>query len=283
MLVTVIIPAMNRAELIGRALGSARRQTHPPSEILVIDDASTDATAEVARAHGATVVTMPQRGGSGPARNAGIQQATGTWMAFLDSDDEWDPDHLATVLAAAEEHVLVTSPARTSSDRLMGNSTGRDVPLTPHDLLVPGNVVVTSGTVARRDALLSIGGFRSLQGAEDLDVWLRLLELGSGRALGRPTLTYHEHGSQSSGDRDRTHRAFQSILDNCEGKPWFTPRVRVQSNAWMAWDRIRSAQRSRAWLDAGRHALWFAQHPVAVPTLVRVLAQRRRSRAFGGA
>jgi hypothetical protein len=163
----------------------------------------------------------------------------------------------------------------------MGNSAGRGLPLTPRELLVPGNVVVTSGTVARRDALLSIGGFRSLQGAEDLDVWLRLLELGSGRALGRPTLTYHEHGSQSSGDRDRTRRAFEHILDDCEGKPWFSRRVRVQSSAWMVWDDLRSAQRSRAWVAVGRHALWFAQHPIAVPTLVQVLGQRRRSRGFG--
>lgn len=282
MQVSVVVPAMNRADLIGRALDSVRRQTHAPVEVLVIDDASEDDTAEVARAHGATVLTLSPRCGSGPARNAGIERAAGTWVAFLDSDDEWDPDHLATVLTAAQQHVLVTSPARTSSGRLMGNTAGRELALTPRELLVPGNVVVTSGTIVRRDVLLDIGGFRRLQGAEDLDVWLQALERGSGRALARPTLTYYEHGSQSSGDRDRTRQAFQRILTSCEDRVWFTPAVRVQSSAWMVWDDLRSAQRSGDWTAAGRHAFWFARHPVAVPTLLQVLGQRRRSRALRG-
>ena len=92
---SVIIPTYNRAHLITRAVRSALAATQADDEILVIDDGSTDGTAEVLLPFGDRVRHLkPPHGGAGAARNHGIQAATRPLVAFLDSDDEWDADTL---------------------------------------------------------------------------------------------------------------------------------------------------------------------------------------------
>jgi glycosyltransferase involved in cell wall biosynthesis len=91
--VSVVIPALNAAATIGRAVASALRQTQTPYEVIVIDDGSTDDTAAAARASGATLIAT-QHGGPAAARNAGVRAATQPWIAFLDADDAWLPAKL---------------------------------------------------------------------------------------------------------------------------------------------------------------------------------------------
>lgn len=94
--VSVIIPTYNRAHLIVRAIQSALRNTLPHDEILIVDDASTDDTAAVVRPFTPNVrYLLAPHGGAGAARNFGLRHATGDLVAFLDSDDEWEPDKLA--------------------------------------------------------------------------------------------------------------------------------------------------------------------------------------------
>lgn len=276
--VTVVIPAMNRESLIQRALASVAAQTCPAVAVIVVDDASDDATALRAEQAGAEVVRLPTRSGSGPARNAGLVQVTTPWVAFLDSDDVWHSDHLELLSRALGDHVLVTSPAVSSSGIIRGNALGRALALDPVALLVPGDIIVTSGTVVRRDVLEAVGGFRALQGAEDLDLWLRVLEHGTGLATGQPTVEYLEHESQSSRDGRRARLAFDHVLAGCATQPWMTKRVRTQAYSRIFWDDMRQAQRGRRWGAAARHAVWFAQHPVALPALWTLLDQRRRAR-----
>jgi glycosyltransferase involved in cell wall biosynthesis len=279
--VTVVIPAMNRAHLLPRALESVARQTVAPFEVLVVDDASSDSTAEVARACGARVLSMPQRSGSGPARNAGIAAAQTTWIAFLDSDDEWDANHLELLLLAAGDHVLVCAPAQTSSGRAIGNVTGRPIELTPARLLVPGDAIVTSGTMARRTVLETVGGFSALPRAEDLDLWLRVLERGPGLATTSPTVRYHEHSSQASADTDLMRECFESIIDSFSDRSWMTARVRTASYARVVWDDLRNGQRNRDWTLVGRSAKWLVTHPLAWFAVVQLLRQRRLGRTRG--
>src|SRR5918994_89998 len=84
--VSVVIPAHNAAAL---------NQTHPPAEILVIDDGSSDATPDIARAYGPSVTCLstPNRGVSA-ARNTGIAESRREFVAFLDADDMWEPTKL---------------------------------------------------------------------------------------------------------------------------------------------------------------------------------------------
>jgi glycosyltransferase involved in cell wall biosynthesis len=103
--VSVIIPTYNRAEAVQRTLDSVLDQTFEGLEAIVVDDASTDDTAAVVAAYDDERVELVQhqrnRGGSA-ARNTGIAEATGEYIAFLDSDDEWLPRKLERQVAVLE-------------------------------------------------------------------------------------------------------------------------------------------------------------------------------------
>lgn len=104
-LVSVIIPAYNRAHCIADAVASALAQTFTNHEIIVVDDGSTDATIANLSPFGNRVrlIRQPNRGVSA-ARNAGIRAASGDWIAFLDSDDRWRPDKLARQYACVHQY-----------------------------------------------------------------------------------------------------------------------------------------------------------------------------------
>lgn len=93
--ISVVIPAYNCQLYIKRAIESVLSQTRPADEVIVVDDGSTDGTAEVVGAYGSKVILLQQENaGVSAARNAGIRAASGDWIAFLDADDEWLPDKL---------------------------------------------------------------------------------------------------------------------------------------------------------------------------------------------
>ena len=93
--ITAVIPTYHRADLVGRAIDSVLDQTRPPDEVVVVDDGSTDATAERLRAYEGRIRAIHQaNGGDAIARNTGVAAATHDWVAFLDSDDTWTEDHL---------------------------------------------------------------------------------------------------------------------------------------------------------------------------------------------
>jgi glycosyltransferase involved in cell wall biosynthesis len=102
--ITVVIPAYNRAKLVGRAVQSVLHQTMQPAQVIVVDDGSTDNTAEVCQAYGPSVQYVWQRNsGASAARNAGIRLANCPWIAFLDSDDYFTPSHLERMTTAIRE------------------------------------------------------------------------------------------------------------------------------------------------------------------------------------
>jgi glycosyltransferase involved in cell wall biosynthesis len=103
MKVSAIIPVFNRRDHLPRAINSALAQTVPVDEIVVVDDGSTDGSAEVAARYGNRVRVVRQaNSGVAGARHRGIQEARGEWIAFLDSDDEWLPNRNSELLNAAE-------------------------------------------------------------------------------------------------------------------------------------------------------------------------------------
>lgn len=94
--ITAVIPAYNAEKYIGRAIESILTQSLQVDEIIVVDDGSTDNTAEAVRSFGDKVKLIQQaNAGECAARNSGIQAATSPWIAFLDADDEWLPDKIA--------------------------------------------------------------------------------------------------------------------------------------------------------------------------------------------
>ena len=154
--VSVIIPAYNAASYIAETIDSVIHQTLPAKEILVIDDGSTDKTAEIVKTfQGAVELIQLENSGVSHARNVGMDRATSDWVAFLDSDDTWHEKKLEVCLDAAQE-----TPACSfvfSDFRTFGSETG-DQPLAEHfknwrasdQLLVPLVCVLPSASVVRK-------------------------------------------------------------------------------------------------------------------------------------
>lgn len=103
---TVVIAVFNREKEIGRCLDSIGAQTVRPTQVIVVDDGSSDASAEVARSHHAVTSVLEQpHGGAAAARNTGLAAVETEWVMFFDSDDVMAPDHVESALSEASEDV----------------------------------------------------------------------------------------------------------------------------------------------------------------------------------
>ena len=183
--ISVIIPLYNRREEIGRAIASIVRQSRAPDEILVVDDASRDGSAEAIAALGdkrIRVLRHERNRGAAAARNTGIAAATSDWIALLDSDDEWVPEKLARQLdalsnapdaAAAGVTGYVIRDYRTAEERVF--------PLRPEDATLDALVWgcplgVGSTLMARRAIFAELGAFDAdLPRLEDWEWLMRYL------------------------------------------------------------------------------------------------------------
>lgn len=224
--VSVVVPAFNRSDFIVPTLQSVQAQTLQPREIIVVDDGSTDDTADVAERHGATVVRRPN-GGIGAARNTGIEASSGEWIALLDADDLWAPDKLETVARAVElcpgvgvvfsdmeqfdaEGTVHASflRLRTNFASVAGRRVADDIlccdPRSLVDAFHRGNFVNPSTLVFRR-ALLGQAGMvdATLNALEDREHVLRLFHRAQVAVCTRPLVRYRLHENQFSNDSSR--------------------------------------------------------------------------------
>jgi len=197
--VSVIIPLFNKAPYIQRALASVIGQTYDSFELIVVDDGSTDEGPRIVEACNDPRIRFVKQENAGPgaARNRGIAEAQGEFIAFLDADDEWLPDYLEESLRLLDEYgpsvAAITSgyvehPAGVSREqmwRARGLSDGV-VQLTPET--APAHAVALLAymspctTVARTTTVRSWGGFYQRDGcryAEDAHLWLKVLLNGS--------------------------------------------------------------------------------------------------------
>jgi glycosyltransferase involved in cell wall biosynthesis len=178
--VSVVIPTYNRADLVVRALESVVRQTLPPLEILVVDDGSTDGTAErIAGKFPEVEVVRQDNRGVSAARNAGIRQARGEWIALLDSDDEWAPIKLERQMAALGsgthrichcDEIWIRNGKRVNPGQRHAKPGGwiyRDC--------LPLCAISPSAVLLHQTVLAEVGLFdESLPVCEDYDLWLRI-------------------------------------------------------------------------------------------------------------
>lgn len=198
--ISVVIPAYNRAETIGLAVGSVLRQTVGDLEVIVVDDASTDGTLAALEAIGDArlrVIRHERNAGGAAARNTGIRAARGDWVAFQDSDDEWLPLKLERQFAALARFgekavgvycgmLILGRPEQPGFDPAA-------VSYWPNPRIRPaafegelydaqlasGSLISTQTFMGRRRALLEIGGFdESLRALQDWDCFLRIARLG---------------------------------------------------------------------------------------------------------
>ena len=179
--VSVVIPTWNRAHTITRALRSVMSQSHPPDEIIVVDDGSTDDTgALLDRQFADCTVIRQARAGVSAARNAGIQRASGTWIALLDSDDAWHPDKLARQL----DHATPVPGSRLVHCNERWLRRGQPLAQKAYHAKRGGDifedclrrcVISPSAALLHRSVFADYGLFdETLPACEDYDLWLRV-------------------------------------------------------------------------------------------------------------
>jgi len=281
--VSVVIPAYNRADLIGRAVMSALAQRpSPPAEVIVVDDSSSDDTGDVARQLGATVIRHQENQGEAGARNTGVRAARCDWVGFLDSDDEWLPDHLATIWPRRNGHAAVAATAlyRLGHEvRFLGHPARRPTVIhSPADLVFPSNPVPVSGVVARRDILLELDGFRPWKTGADLDMWIRTAARGTILACPEPGYIYHLHDGQVSGDAGLMRDNLLKLVESYRGEPWCTSQLIERVASVNAWDALQAARRSRSIASARREAGWLMARPTRMAALCEMWMWRYRLR-----
>jgi glycosyltransferase involved in cell wall biosynthesis len=183
--VSAVVPTFNRRDYVGRAIDSILAQTVPVDEIVVVDDGSSDGTADALTArYGAAVRVVRQpNGGPAAARRRGIQEARGAWIAFLDSDDEWMPDKNQVLLDAAtrvpSDVAWIFGDLRIVTEQGEGQTFFGKHGLTvkapvqvfddPILIQYPFQFCMLQGSLVRRDVLLDLGCFtEGLRSDDDL-------------------------------------------------------------------------------------------------------------------
>ncbi len=188
MKISAVIPAYNAEDTIARALRSVVNQTHPVDEIIVVDDGSTDRTAEIVQEQFPQVICIRQENaGVSATRNRGAEAASGEWIAFLDSDDEWLPEKIERQKAVIEGHPAIGGVACL----IIGVCNGREIrestpfplgtvrALTFHDFWEGPSFFVGASYIFCKDAFDRVAGFDDqLPSAEETDLLLRMTAYG---------------------------------------------------------------------------------------------------------
>src|SRR5690606_1176147 len=161
-LVSVITPTYNRADFIGEAVESVLAQTYPNFELVIIDDGSTDNTRDILEPYlkdSRIRLFHQQNQGQSVARNRGLEEATGEFICFLDSDNAWFPEKLEKSLKAFDHNpesdvvygdfVVIDEQGRELGENRMTRHSGRITPQLIHD-----NFVSMNTTMARKQCFL---------------------------------------------------------------------------------------------------------------------------------
>ena len=261
MRVSVVIPAYNREKLIEATLESVSRQSLPPLETIVVDDASNDGTAAIVEAwsnahpgSGVRLIRQPVNAGVSAARNRGIQEARGEWIAFLDSDDLWEPEHLEKLAAHGSAADVVFSRARGFSDD-DSHASGKTWTSRFNNAdevvreMIGACHILPSASMVRKKSLQDVGRFdedRRIQHAEDWDLWLKLIEAKAAFALCPEfTCLYRQHADSACQRKARLYRAVVRCLAKHKAAP---------QTEWLAWRKsfgYYQGKLARACLEEG--------------------------------
>lgn len=255
--VSVILTTYNGAAYLPQAIESVLRQTYPPSEVLVIDDASSDNTPEIAAQYGKMIryFRNPTRCERCFSRNFGVSHATGEYIFFLDYDDYWRPEHIEKVLAGWGEAAVVYAYPRSHIDaegKLRRRSRLR-LPSDPGIALFSGWIGFPSALGFRR---AMYPGFRDAYiGREDWEILLRSwIEGKKLQVLDTDTVYIREHRSRAS-HRPSLYAATKAIYEAYRPQvpsdylPYFLFHIgemalRFGEEKW-GWSLIKEALRQR--------------------------------------
>jgi glycosyltransferase involved in cell wall biosynthesis len=250
--VGVVIPAYNASRYIEETLGSVLGQSRPADEIVVVDDGSTDNTADIAAGVSGKITVLRQKnGGPGSARQRGADAATSEYLLFLDNDDILYSSALEKLSAA-----LLSGPsAALAYCRAQLWSPTNQFPLHDDKLAMPegkdawaallyGNFIRTPGcALIRREALIEVGGWDAdlnLKGHDDWDLWLRLAETRPFAPVPESLLKYRLDGTGFSSNRGKMYESMFRVF--CKQRSRWKPdpgrRLVIDAGEWDACKRV---------------------------------------------
>ena len=244
--VSAVIPAYNSEKYVADAIRSVLEQSHASVECIVVDDGSTDATAEVVRSFGKAVFYIHQANkGVSAARNAGVAAASGEFVAFLDADDAWLPektmrqlDLFSKLAAPGLVHGAIWFVDE-GLNRLRVGPIAKDEQALRHAIaLEPPGIRVAQTAMLQRSLFEEIGGFdETLSTSADLDLAIRAATRGVA-GVQDPVALYRVHDGQMSQDPLATQRDAIIVLRKAFSNPEVPAhlrklRRRAHANLWL--------------------------------------------------
>lgn len=203
--VSVVLPTYERRQLIGRAIRSVLNQTYHDFELIVVDDGSTDGTVVEVKGFDdprLSYVRLDANRGAGAARNTGIRRATGRFIAFQDSDDEWLPEKLERHVYAFERCAPEIGVVYSDMQRVLRDGTihyHRSPTVVPDVLIDPSTRFYQvcrlgiQSSVIRQECLAQVGDFNeAFPALEDLELFIRLSRRYQFHHLQSPLVRYYE-------------------------------------------------------------------------------------------
>lgn len=272
-MISVVIPLYNKEKQIARTLRSVLAQTYQDFEVVIVDDGSTDGSAgEVGKFSDPRIRLVSQKNaGVSAARNRGIEEARGEHVAFLDADDEWKADYLATQHSLAEKYPGCDVFA---TDYEFCDVKGRTTPTIIRRLPFGGEdgeltnyfevascshpPIWTSAVMARKTALQSVGGFPvGVKSGEDLLTWARLAAR-YGIAYSRKSLAFYNIRLTHSIDRRAMNKVQKADSVGKELEKLYRQNESIESipkyvSRWheiRATDAMRNCQRLITWKES---------------------------------
>jgi glycosyltransferase involved in cell wall biosynthesis len=283
--VSVVIPAYNAEKYLQEAVTSVLRQSVPPVEILIVDDGSTDSTLAMARdlerQHPQITALTRPNGGSGPARNTGLAQASGEFLLFLDADDRLHEnairDHL-TAFAQRPEVAMVfgANDVIDAQGALLNPNPTPVEDVTLQDLAMRV-IPIPSQSMYKKAAVDRIGGYNErFRNSQDVDLNLRLARIGQIFSHGMKVVDYRRHAAQATSNRAQSCNAHAQVLESNFGKAAASPDpILLKKAKARLYSRFGRGQ-IRAALDALRRG-----HFADAGSAARLAALRLKARVQG--
>jgi glycosyltransferase involved in cell wall biosynthesis len=230
--VSVVLPTYDRADVLHRAIESVLGQTLTDLELVVVDDGSTDRTPAVVEGFGddrLTYVRFEENAGANAARNAGIRRSSGKYVSFLDSDDEFLPGHLETVVDRLEglpaDCMGVAVAAEIVEDGAVVDRDGVPEGDIDYGAILRGNVIGGFSCVTFRRACFDAVGplDPDLASWQDFDLFIRVLDGHTMRGVDEVEVRYHEREDAISSDYAGKLRGQERLLRKHRHR--FTPET----------------------------------------------------------
>lgn len=231
---SVIVPVYNAEATLGDTLVSIAAQSYEHYEVVIINDGSTDRSADVAlrwiadHPHITAKVISQANGGLAHARNEGIKYASNEWVALLDADDLWQRDKLEVVAhcITTNQADLYYHPVKTFGSQVSRVRQAHEVKGLK-DLLVKGNPIIPSTVVARKSMFVTFPFDESaaLRFAEDLDLWIRLLHANKKFYLIQAPLTQYRDTGGISSRIDSHYKCVMAVLEKYHQKEWYPGKL----------------------------------------------------------